>query len=390
MEHQEPGIAARLDVVAWREIPRVCVIDAKQSTRTFMTEALEELGFTVFECRRAAELEPMLASNRPDLVVIGSSAGGIEACETMELLAARQFGGKVLVVGPRVSPMVSAIRRLGSNLGLAMLPLLPTPFGNADLGACIAPLLPSETPLVAPSEPHRAGPHELRYRPRIDTRRLALGAVEAVDGLRLDAPASAQPTDRVASALQMIAGAVEDWRYFAARQGHVEIVVGLPAAFFLHPDAADALCRQMPDHPAFEGLIVGIDAAQVIRHLGLMRSVAKRLRRRNIAISIDGLGTEWPSLLGLRELPFVELKVDPRVIAGCADDRRQQATCRRILELADAMGARTVADGVASRADFLAVREMGFHQAQGPLFAEPLTAQELARVLPARDVVIPK
>ena len=53
------------------------------------------------------------------------------------------------------------------------------------------------------------------------------------------------------------------------------------------------------------------------------------------------------------------------------------------------MGARTVADGVVSRADFLAVREMGFNQAQGPLFAGPMTAEELARALPACDATVP-
>jgi EAL domain-containing protein (putative c-di-GMP-specific phosphodiesterase class I)/CheY-like chemotaxis protein len=403
MENQEPGDAARPAAVARREIvPRVCIADAKQSTRTFIAEALEELGFTTCECRRVAELDAMLASNRPGLVVIGSSAGGIEACEMVELLAARQFGGKVLVIGPRVSPMVSAIRALGNKLGLAMLPLLPTPFGNADVRDRVAPLLPGEAPPAPPldpSAPRRATRHELRYQPRIDTRGLALSGAEAIGGLRLGARASAQPGEftpdgedsgLVASALLVIARAVDDWRYFAARHGHVEIAVNLPAAFFHHPEAVDTLCRQMPDHPAFEGLIVEIDAADVIRDLELMKNVARRLRYRNIAVSIDRLGTEWPSLLGLHDLPFVELKVDPQFIAGCAGNRGRQATCRRILDLADAMGARTVADGVASRADFLAVREMGFHLAQGPLFARPMTAAELARALPGCDAMVPQ
>jgi EAL domain-containing protein (putative c-di-GMP-specific phosphodiesterase class I) len=188
----------------------------------------------------------------------------------------------------------------------------------------------------------------------------------------------------------VIARAVDDWRFFAARHGHIEIAVNLPAAFFHHPEAVDMLGRRMPDHPAFEGLIVEIGAAEIIRDLELVRNVAKRLRHRNIAISIDGLGTDWPSLLGLRDLPFVELKVDPQLVAGCADDRGQRATCRRILDLADAIGARTVADGVTSRADFLAVREMGFHLAQGPLFARPMTAEELARALPSCDAMAPK
>jgi EAL domain-containing protein (putative c-di-GMP-specific phosphodiesterase class I) len=43
------------------------------------------------------------------------------------------------------------------------------------------------------------------------------------------------------------------------------------------------------------------------------------------------------------------------------------------------MGARTVADGVQSRADFLAARELGFNLVQGALFAKPMTAKDFAR-----------
>ena len=43
------------------------------------------------------------------------------------------------------------------------------------------------------------------------------------------------------------------------------------------------------------------------------------------------------------------------------------------------MGARTVADGVESRADFLAARELGCNLVQGALFAKPMTAKNFAR-----------
>ena len=41
--------------------------------------------------------------------------------------------------------------------------------------------------------------------------------------------------------------------------------------------------------------------------------------------------------------------------------------------------ARTVAEGVETWADFLAVREMGFDLAQGFLFAKPMSAQKFAQ-----------
>src|SRR5262245_66529113 len=100
MKNQEPGDQASPAVVARKDtVPRVGIADARQSIRTFIAEALQELGFATLECARATDLEAMLASGRTDLVVIGSSAG-IEACEMVELLAARQFKGKVLVMGP--------------------------------------------------------------------------------------------------------------------------------------------------------------------------------------------------------------------------------------------------------------------------------------------------
>ena len=137
----------------------------------------------------------------------------------------------------------------------------------------------------------------------------------------------------------------------------------------------------MPDHPAFEGLIVEIDGADVVANLELVKAVAKRLRFHNIAISIDDRGMEWSSLVGLHDFPFVEIKVDRTLVAGCADDRLKQTACRWIVDLANGYGVRTVAEGVETRADFLTVREMGFDLAQGFLFAKPMTAQKFARTM---------
>jgi EAL domain-containing protein (putative c-di-GMP-specific phosphodiesterase class I) len=400
MNNERPGEVAEAAVARQRTMPPVCIADSKPSMRTFIADALKGLGFTTLECGGAGELDAMLVSKRPGLVVIGSSAVGIEACGMVELLAARHYEGKVLMVGPRVSPMVSAVRGLGEKLGLAMLPLLSTPFGGGDLRDCIAPLFPGEA--LPPSQVNASGLRrtvrpELWYRPKIDTQRVALSGAEAIGGPALGAQESGRAEhcalnddDLFASSVELVTRALEDWRAFAARRGHIEIAVNLPIGFFRHPHAVDTLCRQVPDHPAFQGLIVEISAAEVFRHLELAKTIARRLRSGNIAISIDNLGTQWPSLLGLHDFPFVELKVDAQLVAGCADSPSQRATCRRILELADAMGARTVADGVESRADFLAVREMGFHQAQGGLFAKPMTAEQFARTALGRDAAAPK
>ena len=165
----------------------------------------------------------------------------------------------------------------------------------------------------------------------------------------------------------VVGRAIEDWRYLLESQGPVDLSINLPVSFFGNAAAVRDLCRAMPAHPAFGGLLIEINSSEVIDHPDLVVDAARRLRLHNIAIAIDNVGAEWPSLLELRSFPFAELKVDQQYINGCADDRLKQTVCRRIIELARDNRARAVAQGV-GRADFLAAHDMGFDLVQGHLF----------------------
>ena len=88
----------------------------------------------------------------------------------------------------------------------------------------------------------------------------------------------------------VIGRAIDDWRNFVTHHRGIEIAINLPINFFQDPEAIKNLRRRMPDHPAFEGLIIEIDAADVIRNLDLAKAAARQLRFSNIAISIDDLG----------------------------------------------------------------------------------------------------
>jgi CheY-like chemotaxis protein len=191
MKNQESEDAAKAAVRAateaatlgWRQaMPSACVADARQTTRTFLTDTLEGFGFATRECARLAALGAALDARAPDLVVIGSSAGGIEACEMMEMLAAKDYDGKVLVLGPRTSPMVAAVRALGKTLGLAMLPLLATPFSAGTLRDAVASLLHAKaapTPAAGRAEALGTRAPELWYQPKLDARTLALSGAAA-------------------------------------------------------------------------------------------------------------------------------------------------------------------------------------------------------------------
>jgi EAL domain-containing protein (putative c-di-GMP-specific phosphodiesterase class I) len=92
--------------------------------------------------------------------------------------------------------------------------------------------------------------------------------------------------------------------------------------------------------------------------------------------------------MGLDSFPFAELKVDRQFVTGCANDRLKQTVCRRIIELAKGYGARVVAEGVETRADFVAANEMGFDLVQGYLFGKPMALKKFARSALSQPVVV--
>jgi EAL domain-containing protein (putative c-di-GMP-specific phosphodiesterase class I)/CheY-like chemotaxis protein len=395
MNHINRDEHARAGSFGHRKVtPRVCVADSKKHLRTFLSEALEDLGFVTSECAHASDLAIALDTQQPDLVVLGVSVNGVEVGEILEVLVRKSFTGQVLVIGQPDTIMVKAVRQIGDEYGIAMLPSLPTPFSAGTLRASLAALLPSEpapSPAVDVAEALKAGWLELWYQQKINVRTLAPSGAEALVRMRHPAWGVVPPAYFVSDdkdphyrALSefVIGRAIEDWHYLLEQQGPVDLSINLPVSFLRDRDAVRHMCLEMPEHPAFAGLILEINSAEVIANLDLVIDVARQVRLHNIAIAIDNVGAEWPSLMGLPSFPFVELKIDHQFVTGCADNRLKQTVCRRIVELAQDNGARAIAQGVETRADFLAAHGMGFDLVQGYLFSKPLGVKKFARSRP--------
>jgi len=103
-----------------------------------------------------------------------------------------------------------------------------------------------------------------------------------------------------------------------------------------------------------------------------------RLDRMGVAISLDDFGTGYSSLQHLRRLPLSEVKIDRSFVLGMADDRGDAAIVRSVIDLAEALGLRAVAEGVEDERTWRLLAAAGCHAAQGWFHARPMPAADLA------------
>ena len=111
----------------------------------------------------------------------------------------------------------------------------------------------------------------------------------------------------------------------------------------------------------------------------------RELDELGVALSLDDFGTGYSSLGHLRRLPVQELKIDRSFVQRMGDDPRDRAIVRSVVDLAEGLGMRVVAEGVEDAATWQALRELGCDVAQGWYVCRPQPADVLTAWLHARE-----
>jgi diguanylate cyclase (GGDEF)-like protein len=97
----------------------------------------------------------------------------------------------------------------------------------------------------------------------------------------------------------------------------------------------------------------------------------ERLKELGVRLAIDDFGTGHSSLTWLRRLPADFLKIDRTFVAGLGTDPGDTAIVRAVLDLGQALGLTTIAEGVEKPEQLEALRDLGCHWAQGYHLARP-------------------
>ncbi|MFI9011573.1 putative bifunctional diguanylate cyclase/phosphodiesterase [Actinosynnema sp. NPDC053489] len=99
--------------------------------------------------------------------------------------------------------------------------------------------------------------------------------------------------------------------------------------------------------------------------------VLMAVREAGVRVALDDFGTGYSSLNYLRRYRFDLVKIDKSFTDGLGEDTRTEGVVRCIIDLAAALGARTVAEGVETPTQAQWLREAGCDYLQGYLFGKP-------------------
>jgi diguanylate cyclase (GGDEF)-like protein/PAS domain S-box-containing protein len=98
-------------------------------------------------------------------------------------------------------------------------------------------------------------------------------------------------------------------------------------------------------------------------------------------LSIDDFGTGYSSLSALQQFPIGTLKIDQSFVRDVSEDAGDATIVRTIIDMGRSLGMDVVAEGVESQRHLEFLRRHNCYYAQGKLFGEPCTGEELLALL---------
>jgi EAL domain-containing protein (putative c-di-GMP-specific phosphodiesterase class I) len=113
------------------------------------------------------------------------------------------------------------------------------------------------------------------------------------------------------------------------------------------------------------------------RTIGLLNE----LYAMGLHLAIDDFGTGYSSLSALQQFPIGTLKIDQSFVRDVAVDANDAALVRTIIDMGKSLDLEVIAEGVEAPEQLEFLRKHGCFYAQGRLFGDAMTADELLAIL---------
>jgi diguanylate cyclase (GGDEF)-like protein len=163
------------------------------------------------------------------------------------------------------------------------------------------------------------------------------------------------------------------WDAAAGGDCGVQMAVNL-SPIQLQRDGIVGLVRDALTHTGLAGnrLKLELTESALVADPERTAQTMRALKELGTTLAMDDFGTGYSNLAHLQTLPIDILKIDRSFVTGMLADRDKIAIVRAILSLAQALGMRTVAEGIETNALAQTLAALGCNLGQGYLYARPL------------------
>lgn len=227
----------------------------------------------------------------------------------------------------------------------------------------------------------------LHYQPQIDLRTGRLTGAEALCRWHDDQWGWVSPGEFIPLAEERgLIRPLGDWvLQQATRQLLAWRHVGLqlPGRLSLNISAQQFADRRLAEH--IGQLTQGLPASAIALELtesDFMRdpeqavTITRALNHAGYTLAIDDFGTGYSSLAYLRRFAADALKIDISFVRHMLESQHDRTIVGTIIAMAQALGMKTVAEGVETADQAAALTEMGCDEAQGFYFGRPLSSED--------------
>ena len=156
------------------------------------------------------------------------------------------------------------------------------------------------------------------------------------------------------------------------------IAVNISAVQLQRGEFEEELRRLMQKYSLQPGMLeLEVTESALIHEGAHLANMSQRLRELGVGVAIDDFGTGYSNLLYLKHFHPAKIKIDRSFVQTIQSTEEDRAIVRAVIEMAHAIGAKVVAEGVERAEVGHMLCDLGCDQAQGYYFARPAAARDV-------------
>lgn len=172
-------------------------------------------------------------------------------------------------------------------------------------------------------------------------------------------------------------------------EGHNDFEVAINVSFIQlkHPGFVDNIHKMIDTYTVDPSRVV-LEITESIAMTDRIdiRDRLNDLKALGITVAIDDFGTDYSSMGRLKELTVDKIKIARPFINGINNQKKDEAIIRSIISLAKNLEMTAIAEGVEKEEQKAFLIEEHCDHVQGFYYYEPMTAEEISRLLDMEDI----